>query len=103
MAVYQELRRAQEDLERLDSIGIAANVPIRLPGKTVDLLVTHQGRCGVIEVDGASHNRKRASDRSRDHLLEDSGVLYVARIDAVDTAQPEEVEAFVRRFLHKLA
>jgi very-short-patch-repair endonuclease len=57
----------------------------------------------VIEVDGASHYRKYSSDRSRDRLLEDCGVCYVDRIDAVDTADPKEVEAFVRRFLDKLA
>jgi hypothetical protein len=46
--------------------------------------------------------RKSASDRSRNRLLEDSGVRSVDRFDAVDTAEPEEVEAFVRRCLDKL-
>jgi hypothetical protein len=105
IVVYRELRRAQDELPQFRSIGIAPNAKLHVRGRTfeVDFLVTHQGRCGVIEVDGASHYRKWASDRSRDHLLEDSGVCYVARIDAADTARHEEVESFVRRFLDKLA
>jgi hypothetical protein len=103
--VYDELRRAQETLPQFRSIAIAANATLCIRGRivVVDFLVTYRGRCGVIEVDGASHCRKWSSDRSRDRLLEDCGVCYVDRIDAVDTTQPKEVEALVRRFLDKLA
>jgi hypothetical protein len=104
LVVYSELRRVQGELPQFTSIGIFPNACVRVRGRTVevDFLVTYQRRCGVIEVDGASHYRKWASDHSRDRLLEDSGVCYVDRIDAIDTAKSEEVETFVRRFLDRL-
>jgi hypothetical protein len=105
IVVYRALRRAQADLPQFRSIGIIPSARLCVRGRRfeVDFLVMYQGRCGVIEVDGSSHNRKWSSDRSRDRLLEDSGVYYVDRIDAVDTTEPMEVETFVRRFLDKLA
>jgi hypothetical protein len=102
--VYLALRDAQAHMPEFESITIAPRCSIRVPGHTweVDFLVTHKGRCGVIEVDGASHVGKWIADRSRDRLLLDAGIAYVDRIDAVDVNDPAELKTFVRRFLHRL-
>lgn len=102
--VYLALRDAQACMPEFESITIAPRCSIRIPGHTweVDFLVTHRGRCGVIEVDGATHFGKWTADRSRDRLLLDAGIAYVDRVDAVDVHHPAELKTFVRRFLHRL-
>jgi hypothetical protein len=104
VAMYQALKRAQEAMPSEDSMTIVPNPAIRLPGRTVepDFLVVYRGRCGAIEVDGATHSGKHASDRSRDRLLEDAGIARIDRIDVADAERPDEADRFVRRFLRRL-
>ncbi len=92
-------------MPEFDSIAISPLAMLRVRGRSfeVDFLVTHQGRCGVIEVDGTVHRGKWADDRSRDRLLEDAGIAYIDRIDVSDVHQPTELATFVRRFLGRLA
>jgi len=102
--MYQALKRAQEAMPSEDAMTIVPNPAVRLPGRTVepDFLVVYRGRCGVIEVDGATHSGKHAADRSRDRLLEDAGMARIDRIDVQDAERPDEADRFVRRFLRRL-
>ena len=104
VVMYQALKAKQESLPGSETLTIAPNPGVRLPGRTIepDFLVTYQGRTGVIEVDGASHRKKWASDRSRDKKLEDAGVSYVDHIDVADAENPAEARTFVERFLARL-
>jgi very-short-patch-repair endonuclease len=65
-------------------------------------LVIHQGRAGVIEVDGATHHGKASHDRSRDRRLEDAGICYVDRLCADWVSDPEEAVGFAERFIERL-
>jgi hypothetical protein len=104
LAVYQGLRRAQEQRPVEDTITIIPNPSVRLPGRTrePDFLVAYQGRIRMIEVDGASHRRKWASDKSRDQVFEDAGIKLVRRIDVEDTQDDRQIDVFVETFLRKL-
>ena len=88
-----------------ETIGIFPLAGGRLPGKTwePDVLVTYKKRVGVLEIDGPQHNARRAMDMSRDNLWLDTGVAYVDRITVEALANPRELEAFLRKFLKRLA
>jgi very-short-patch-repair endonuclease len=88
-----------------ETIGIFPLASGRLPGKTwePDVLVTYKKRVGVLEIDGPQHNARRAMDMSRDNLWLDTGVAYVDRITVEALANPRELEAFLRKFLKRLA
>lgn len=102
--VYLALRAYQDSYPEFEKFSISPLCPTRVPGHTweLDFLVTYKGRAGVIEVDGAVHNGKWSSDRSRDRLLQDAGVAYVDRIDVDDVNRPHELDTFIRRFLKRL-
>lgn len=104
VAVYSALKTKQRALPNTETITIAPNPSVRVPGHTwePDFLVAYQGRVGAIEVDGGTHRKKYASDKSRDRILEDSGISLVDRIDVADVQNPQEVKAFVERFLARL-
>ena len=103
VSLFEALKRCQSSLPAQRTFTIAPGPSVKVAGHVweVDFLIVYKGKAGVIEVDGATHHRKYASDRSRDKKLEDCGVLYVDRIDVQDTHSPE-VEAFVERFINKL-
>jgi very-short-patch-repair endonuclease len=100
--VYAGLKRAWADP---GPFSVVPNTLIALPGHTweVDFLIGYRGRVGVIEVDGPTHRRKWASDRSRDRLLEDAGIAYIDRIAVEDTDDEAQVDQFVGRFVRRLA
>jgi len=106
LAMYRAFKRAQErhanDPE--GTLAIFPNAAVRVNGRTfeVDFSIVFRGRTGVVEVDGTSHSRKFASDRSRDRLLEDAGIARVDHIDIQDAERPEEADKFVERFLARL-
>ena len=102
--VYDALKRAGANLPEAQSIAIAPNAGIRVRQATweVDFLVTHNGRAGVIEVDGPHHHGRRAPDRDRERILEDSGIAIVDRFVVEDTDDPTKIDALVRRFLDRL-
>jgi hypothetical protein len=104
VALYEALKAKQHALPATDTITIIPNASVRVPGHTwePDFLVVYRGRTGAIEVDGGSHRKKYASDKSRDKILEDAGISRVERIDVADAEDPEECEAFVERFLARL-
>lgn len=102
--VYRALKRALANREQGESIAIAPNAAIRVRETTweIDFLVTFKGRAGVIEVDGPYHRGRRAPDRDRERILEDSGVYFVERITVEDTNEPNKLDAIVWRFLQRL-
>ncbi|WP_123963999.1 hypothetical protein [Streptomyces sp. TLI_185] len=67
-----------------------------------DLLITHRGRPGGIEVDGPYFKGMRSDDYSREGLLRNAGIKHIARIDVRDSTTKEEVEKFVTDFLKHL-
>lgn len=99
--VYRALRRAQKT-QALTFFPLAAAV---LPSNRFepDFLMLVNGRAGVIEVDGPHHRGRAAADRSRDRLLEDNGVRYVDRVTVEETTTPAELDAFIDRFINRLA
>lgn len=103
-AVYSALKAKQEALPATDSLTIIPNASVRIPGHTwePDFVVLYRGRAGVIEVDGGSHRKKYAADKSRDKLLEDAGITRVERIDVGDAENPHECQSFVDSFLRRL-
>lgn len=56
-----------------------------------------------MEVDGGSHRKMWASDRSRDDRLTDSGFMRVARIDVADTEHDDELSAFIESVVSRMA
>ena len=65
--------------------------------------MTYKKRAGVLEIDGPQHNVRRALDMSRDNLWLDTGVAYVDRITVEALTDPRELEAFLKKFLKRLA
>ena len=105
LTVYRALRQIQEnDLLPEETIGIYPLAGGRVRSKTwePDVLVTYKGRAGVLEVDGPTHNARRAMDISRDHVLLDSGVAFVDRVPVEALNDPSELTAILRRFLRRL-
>lgn len=102
--VYEGLKRAQTNFPRTKAITISPNPSVRVPGHTFepDFLVTYGGKCGVIEVDGYSHQKRYAADKTKDSLYEDAGVAYIARINVEDTEDTASVDVFIGRFLDRL-
>ena len=103
--VYRALKKIQEkEFPHEESIGIYPLPRGRVPAHTwePDILVTYKGRVGVLEVDGPSHNGRRALDRTRDHVLLDSGVAFVDRVPVEAIADPAELTATLKRFLRRL-
>lgn len=105
LAVYKLFKKIQASMPGDETIGIFPLASGRLPGKTwePDVLVTYKKRVGVLEIDGPQHNARRAMDMSRDNLWLDTGVAYVDRITVEALANPRELEAFLRKFLKRLA
>ena len=106
LRVNQALKRARSVRDPHHTIGILALPMMSVPSATwePDLMVTLEGRVGVIEVDGPSHRGmdKRSSERSKDRLLEDAGVALIEHIDAKDTDDAASLDTFVERFLERL-
>ena len=105
--LYDALIFAQrEKYSATDTLGIVPNCAVRVLDFTwePDFIITFRGRVGVIEVDGRSHEvaRKWASDKSRDELLQNAGMMVVQRIDVKDAEKWDEALAFVKSFLDKL-
>ena len=75
-----------------------------MPGRTwePDFLVVYGGRCGIIEVDGYSHQNRWVADKSHDAIYEDSGIAYIARVPAEDTDDPAVVDDHIQRFLKRV-
>jgi hypothetical protein len=65
--------------------------------RELDFLVFHEGRWGVLEVDGPYHHAE--ADSARDALLRAHGLQFIARFDAEQCYHhPDEVvQAFVRQ------
>ncbi len=105
LRMYEALKAKQEALPRDETFTIVPNASIRVPGHTwePDFLVTYKGHSCVVEVDGGSHNRKYASDKSRDELLQDAGIAFVKRIDRSDAMNDPDLYEFIERTLRKLA
>lgn len=105
VALYDALKLKQETLPPTETILIVPNASVRILGHTwePDFLVTYKGRTGIIEVDGGTHRKKWADDKSRDQLLEDAGILRVERIDVEDAKNVVQVRTFVDRFLGRLS
>ena len=105
LAVYRMLKQIQASMPGDETIGIFPLAGGRLPGRTwePDVLVTYRNRVGVLEVDGPQHKVRRAMDMSRDNLWRDTGVAYVDRITVEALTDPMELEAFLRKFLKRLA
>lgn len=104
LSIYQALKNKQRTLCSSANLAIVPNCAVRVDGHTwePDFLVIYDSRAGVIEVDGASHRKKYASDKSRDALLLDAGFKHVDRIDVVDAENPQEAARFVDKFLLRL-
>ncbi|GAA4593706.1 hypothetical protein GCM10023194_58660 [Planotetraspora phitsanulokensis] len=104
LKVYQALKRWQDDKPDLETIGIFPQPGVRVKGRTFfpDFLVTYKGRAGIIEVDSKYHKGRRDHDKSRESLLEDAGVSIVERVGVEDVDNADELEATIRRFLHRL-
>ncbi len=49
-----------------------------------DFLIVHQGRMGIIEVDGPTHHGKAAEDHKRDLFFQQPGILLVKHFTAAD-------------------
>ena len=101
---YSEVKIAKA----LDNKGILflADPKIRLntenhrQTREVDFLIQHQGKWGILEVDGPHHQQAAASDQWRDARFTEQGIL-VARFPAdLCYRQPDTV---VERFLAQLA
>ena len=105
LTVYRALKKIQETYPSDDTIAIFPLPGVRLPRRTwePDVLLTYKKRAGVLEIDGPHHNARRAMDMSRDSMWLDSGVAYVDRITVEALANPKELEAFLRKFLKRLA
>lgn len=104
-AVYLALKAIQEnDLPSEETIGIYPLAGGRVLGRTwePDVLITYKGRAGVLEVDGPDHNRRRALDQTRDHLLYDTGVAFVDRVPVEALQDSTELNQVLRRFLRRL-
>jgi hypothetical protein len=105
LRVYQALKRFQEkELPPENTIGIYPLASGRMPGRTwePDILITYKGRAGILEIDGPSHNGRRALDQTRDHVLYDTGIAFVGRVPVEALNDPDELNAILRRFLHRL-
>jgi uncharacterized protein YjbI with pentapeptide repeats len=70
--------------------------------KEADFLICHQGKWGVIEVDGPHHTPdRRVEEQERERLFRQHGIRVVERFDAARCyEQPDEV---VKQFLQIIA
>lgn len=102
---YRALKQIQEkDFPRDETIGIYPLPLGRVPGHTwePDILVTYKGRAGILEIDGPTHNGRRALDRTRDHVLLDAGAAFVDRVPVEALTDQAELTATLKRFLRRL-
>jgi len=67
-------------------------------GREIDFMVFHNGRWGILEVDGPYHRPE--SDAARDDLLRANGIYSIQRFDA--DACYRDAQGVVRAFLTKL-
>lgn len=102
--VYDALVALAESRPKSDTISITVNAPVRVAGRTFipDFIVTFRHRAGIIEVDGATHNKRYLSDASKTELFIDAGFLVVYRIPAEDTGKPELVKSHLDTFMRRL-
>jgi hypothetical protein len=86
LRMYEALVRAQQRRPPEATIGILPGAGFRAAERTFwpDLVVTHRGRVGIIEVDGPKHRNWAAADQSRDRRLQDAGVVLTDRIMVED-------------------
>lgn len=106
LTVYQALKKIQEnELPPDETIGIYP-----LPGGRVlrhtwepDVLVTYKRRAGILEIDGPDHNRRRALDQTRDHLLLDTGIAFIDHVPVEALQDASELNQILHRFLRRLA
>jgi very-short-patch-repair endonuclease len=64
-----------------------------------DFLICHEGRWGILEVDGPYHKRA-ADDHDRDRLFRAHGILHIERFDAAECF--ENSDRVVKKFLYLL-
>ena len=105
LKVYRALKKLQEnDLPSEETIGIYPLAGGRIPGHTwePDLLVTYQGRTGVLEIDGPHHNPATRTQYECEHLFRESGIAWVDRVTVEAVDNPGELEQTLRRFLREL-
>jgi hypothetical protein len=105
LTVYRELKRIQEtNLPPEDTIGIYPLAGGRVLHRTwePDVLITYKGRAGILEIDGPNHNRRRALDQTRDHLLYDTGIAFVDRVPVESLCNSAELNQILHRFLRRL-
>lgn len=104
LTVYRALKKVQEKLPSEHTIGIYPLAGGRMPGRTwePDILVTYKGKVGILEVDGPSHNGRRALDLTRDHVLYDTGIAFIDRVPVEALNDPEELTAALERFVRRL-
>ncbi|RSS46525.1 hypothetical protein [Streptomyces sp. WAC08241] len=102
--VYRVLRERQHSLPDNETIGIMPLGGMRVRGWTFepDLLITHRGYAGVIEIDGPHHKGHAGRDHSRTRLFLHSGVKVVDRLNVEEVKSRAEVEKFVEDFLAQL-
>ena len=102
----QAERRIAEAFDRADVL-YAANALVRV-GVTADhretrepgFVVLHDGKVGMLEVDGPSHSGRAADDHERDRRFREHGVRVVERFTAEECClMPDDV---VARFLRLL-
>lgn len=102
--LYRVLKDVQASLPATSTIGIIAGPGMRTPERTFwpDIVVTYQGRAGVIEVDGPHHRGRAAADHSRDRIISDAGIRHLERIVVEDTGDPAILREWVEAFLDRL-
>lgn len=54
-----------------------------------DFVVYHNGRWGILELDGSSHNGRHSHDQQRDRLFKKHGILVVEHFDS--TLPPKQI------------
>ena len=87
--------------ENVDTFGIIPQAHLWTPWgwRFPDFVLTYGGGVAAIEVDGESHRGRFDHDRSRDNILEDSGVWRVRHIDVRDTENTSELDRHIERTL----
>ena len=84
---------------------IVPNAAARVSGNTrePDFIIGYLGRIGVVQVDGSTHHKRWAADRSQDRMYEDAGVALVDHIAAEEASDLASAKKFAERFLARLA
>jgi very-short-patch-repair endonuclease len=98
--LYDALRRRQDGMHHLDSFSILVQpwVTIRQGQRFRPDFVVVLRSAWAIEIDGSSHSRRYAADRTRDELLYDHAIP-VLRIPVQDVEDPTLCEDWVDRII----